>query len=87
MTIFTSDAQVIKSGTSYLRVISLSYLFYGLTSTFLVILRSVETVNICLKIYLISFVVNVVFKTIYLFLVNWYYLLLVLCELPIVFVM
>lgn len=67
MTIFTSDAQVIKSGTSYLRVISLSYLFYGLTSTFLVILRSVETVNICLKIYLISFVVNVVFNYIFIF--------------------
>ena len=37
MTIFTSDVEVIKSGTSYLRMISISYLFYGLTSTFLVI--------------------------------------------------
>ena len=39
MTVFTSDKEVIKAGTSYLRVLSISYLFYGLTSTFLVILR------------------------------------------------
>ena len=65
MTIFTSDVEVIKSGTSYLRMISISYLFYGLTSTFLVILRSVETVNICLKIYIISFIVNIIFNYIW----------------------
>ena len=67
MTIFTSDVEVIKSGTSYLRILSISYLFYGLTSTFLVILRSVETVNICLKIYTLSFIVNVVFNYIFIF--------------------
>ena len=67
MTVFTSDTQVIKAGTSYLRVLSISYLFYGLTSTFLVILRSVETVNICLKIYILSFVVNVIFNYIFIF--------------------
>ena len=67
MTVFTSDTQVIKAGTSYLRVLSISYLFYGLTSTFLVILRSVETVNICLKIYILSFIVNVIFNYIFIF--------------------
>ena len=67
MTIFTCDVEVIKSGTSYLRMISISYLFYGLTSTFLVILRSVETVNICLKIYIISFIVTVIFNYIFIF--------------------
>ena len=48
-------------------MISISYLFYGLTSTFLVILRSVETVNICLKIYIISFIVNIIFNYIFIF--------------------
>lgn len=67
MTIFTNDVDVIKAGTSYLRVLSISYLFYGLTSTFLVVLRSVETVNICLKIYIVSFIVNVVFNYIFIF--------------------
>ena len=67
MTVFTSDTQVIKAGTSYLRVLSISYLFYGLTSAFLVILRSVETVNICLKIYILSFIVNVIFNYIFIF--------------------
>ena len=67
MTVFTSDKEVIKAGTSYLRVLSISYLFYGLTSAFLVILRSVETVNICLKIYILSFIVNVIFNYIFIF--------------------
>lgn len=67
MTIFSSDAKVIKAGTSYLRVLSISYLFYGLTSTFLVILRSVETVKICLKVYILSFIVNIIFNYIFIF--------------------
>lgn len=67
MTIFTSDLEVIETGTSYLKVVALSYLFYGLTSTFLVILRSVETVNICLKIYIVSFVTNIIFNYIFIF--------------------
>ncbi len=60
MSIFTSDIEVIKVGYSYLRVVAISYLFYGITSTFLVILRSVKTVSICLNIYMLSFIVNIV---------------------------
>lgn len=67
MSIFTSDMEVIRVGTSYLKVVSMSYLFYGLTSTLLVILRSVETVSICLKIYGVSFIVNVFFNYIFIF--------------------
>ncbi len=48
-------------------IVSISYLFYGLTSTLLVILRSVETVTICLKIYILSFIVNVAFNYIFIF--------------------
>lgn len=67
MSMLINDMEVIKIGTPYLKLISISYLFYGLTSTFLVILRSVETVNISLKIYVVSFIVNVFCNYIFIF--------------------
>ena len=42
MQIFTAEPAVIEAGASYLRIVSLSYFFYGVTSTFLVVLRSVS---------------------------------------------
>ena len=59
MQIFTAEPAVIEAGASYLRIVSLSYFFYGVTSTFLVVLRSVETVNVSVAIYGVSFAVNV----------------------------
>ena len=46
---------------------SLSYFFYGVTSTFLVVLRSVETVNVSVAIYGVSFAVNVFFNYVFIF--------------------
>ena len=37
MQIFTAEPAVIEAGASYLRIVSLSYFFYGVTSTFLVV--------------------------------------------------
>ena len=37
MQIFTAEPAVIEAGASYLRIVSLSYFFYGVTSTFLVL--------------------------------------------------
>lgn len=62
MKLFSHDPVIIATGASYLRIIAPSYLFYGLTSILLVVLRSVETVNICLITYIISFITNVVFN-------------------------
>lgn len=67
MGIFTPEPEVIAAGAEYLRVVAVSYLFYSFTTIFLVILRSVETVNISLVIYSISFVVNVFFNYMFIF--------------------
>ena len=50
--IFTSEPEVIKEGVKYLRIVSFSYIFMGITQTYLYIMRSVErvvvaTVYIC----------------------------------------
>lgn len=59
MQIFTGEADVIAAGVDYLRIVCFSYLFYGVTATFLMVLRSTETVRISVVIYAVSFVVNV----------------------------
>ena len=67
MQIFTAEPAVIEAGASYLRIVSLSYFFYGVTSTFLVVLRSVETVNVSVAIYGVSFAVNEIFNYVFMF--------------------
>ena len=67
MRIFTAEPEVIAAGVSYLRIVAFSYFFYGITSTFLVVLRSVETVNVAVVIYSVSFVVNVFFNYVFIF--------------------
>ena len=46
MSIFTDDSSVIYSGAEYLKAISLTYLFSGITMSTLNTLRTVGTVNI-----------------------------------------
>lgn len=70
MGIYTSDPVVIAAGVSYLRIVSITYIFYGLSSNFLNILRSVETVKISTYIYCVSFVTNVFFNYLFIF-GNW----------------
>lgn len=67
MSIFTNEQAVIAAGTDYLRVVALSYVFYGITSIFLIVLRSVETVNVSVVIYAVSFCINVFFNWIFIF--------------------
>ncbi len=67
MRIFSPDTAVIEAGTHYLRVVALSYTTGGISATFLMVLRSVGTVNISVLIYSISFCVNVFFNYCFIF--------------------
>lgn len=67
MRIFTPEIEVIKEGGKYLRTISISYLFYGATAIFLIVLRSLQDVKLSLWVYSISFITNVFFNYIFIF--------------------
>jgi len=60
MSIFTNDLDVIAEGTKYLKVVSISFLFFGFTNTLIVSLRGVEKVVISTFVYAVSFITNVV---------------------------
>lgn len=59
MRIFTPEKEVVRLGTVYFRAVAPSYLFYGITTIFLIALRSVQDVKLSLYIYVISLVINV----------------------------
>lgn len=48
MRIFTSDLHVITQGVMYLRIVSISYLFFGIATITTNILRAIQTVRISL---------------------------------------
>lgn len=67
MRLYTPDPHLISAGSDYLRVIAASFIIYGITTVFLTMLRSVETVRISAWIHVVSFVTNVFFNYIFIF--------------------
>lgn len=67
MRIFTSDIDVINEGCKYLRIVCFSYIFTGISITFLNIMRSIERVKISTFVYFMSLVINVILNYILIF--------------------
>ena len=59
ISIFTDDKLVIAEGAKYLRIISLGYILYAITSCTITILRSVKTIKISLVVYSVALVINI----------------------------
>ena len=58
MRIMTDNSAVIAEGAKYLRIVVFSYIFFILTETFVVMLRSIEIVRAALYVAVISFFIN-----------------------------
>lgn len=67
MRIFTNEPEVIESGVSYLKIISLSYTISCITMVYLNIMRSVEKVVIGTVVYSVSLLVNVLLNAVFIF--------------------
>ena len=67
MKIFTNDAELISLGSTYLRIISISYLCWGLTEVYLAVLRSVGRVVICTVLNAMAFCMNILLNAVLIF--------------------
>lgn len=67
MSIFTTDPIVIEEGAKFLRWVGMSYLFMGLSSTTVVMLRSVGAVKVAIVMYITSLATNVFFNWVLIF--------------------
>ena len=65
--IFTNDAAVISTGAPYLRLIGVTFLMAGLSSTATYLLRSVGTVKISLLGSAIAFFINLFFNWVFIY--------------------
>lgn len=67
MQLFTSDAELIGLGASYLRILSVSYLCWGLTEVYLAVLRSMGRVAISTVLNTLAFSLNIFLNAVFIF--------------------
>lgn len=67
MMFFTKEADVVRLGSDYLRIVSLSYIITGISFAFSVALRSIEQAKTPMVVSGISFVTNTVFNYLLIF--------------------
>ena len=67
MKIYTDDLALITLGASYLRIISISYLCWGVIEVYLSVLRSVGRVTICTILNTMAFTINIFLNAVFIF--------------------
>lgn len=67
MTLFTNDAELIALGASYLRVLSVAYVCWGITEVYLSILRSIGRVTISMILNMVAFGLNILLNAVFIF--------------------
>lgn len=67
MHIFTNDRELITIGASYLRVMSVSYLCWGITEVYLAVLRSIGRVMISTFMNMLAFSLNIILNAVFIF--------------------
>lgn len=67
MKLFTNDTELIALGTSYLRIIAISYLCWGIIEIYLSILRSIGRVVISTALNALAFTINIILNAVFIF--------------------
>ena len=67
MTLFTNDPELVELGTDYLRLVSFSYLFWGISEAYLASLRSVERVTVSTLLNTLALALNVGLNAVFIF--------------------
>lgn len=67
MLVFTADTELIALGATYLRVMSITYLCWGMTEVYLSILRSIGKVQISMVLNILAFSLNILLNAVFIF--------------------
>lgn len=67
MRVFTNDAELIDLGASYLRCMSVGYLFWGIAEVYLAALRSIGKVMISTTVNILTFGMNIILNAVFIF--------------------
>lgn len=67
MKVFTNDPELIRLGTSYLRIVAFSYIFWSISEIYLASLRSVERVTVSTLLNILTLALNVCLNAVFIF--------------------
>ncbi len=67
MRVFTQDKELVDLGASYLRILGVAYLCWGLTEVYLAVLRSVGRVTISTALNTFAFTLNILLNAVFIF--------------------
>lgn len=67
MKLFTNDPELIRIGASYLRVMGITYLCWGIVEIYLSVLRSMQRVTISMAMNMLAFVLNIILNASFIF--------------------
>lgn len=67
MQLFTTDQELIRIGASYLRIMGITYLCWGITEIYLSILRSVGRVTVSMVLNVLAFGLNIFLNAVFIF--------------------
>ena len=65
--LFTSDQELIAIGSSYIRLMGITYLCWGVTEIYLAILRSIGRVTISMTLNMLAFGLNILLNAMFIF--------------------
>lgn len=65
--LFTSDQELIAIGSSYIRIMGITYLCWGVTEIYLAILRSIGRVTISMTLNMLAFGLNILLNAVFIF--------------------
>ncbi len=67
MKVFTNDMELIAIGASYLRILSVCYLCWGVIEIYLAVLRSIGQVAVSTALNALAFVLNIILNAVFIF--------------------
>lgn len=67
MRVFTHDPELVTIGASYLRILSVAYLCWGLTEVYLSVLRSIGRVAVSTALNTFAFTLNIILNAVFIF--------------------
>ena len=67
MQLFTRDPELIRIGSSYLRIMGITYICWGISEIYLSILRSIGRVTISMALNMLAFILNIFLNATFIF--------------------
>ena len=67
MQLFTADPELITIGSSYMRVMGITYICWGISEIYLAVLRSIGRVTISMVLNVLTFVLNIFLNAVFIF--------------------